>query len=241
MLLVIIVNHTEHLNTFWTHQVTFLHHCFSVGLFSLLFVFCQYDKKFTLAWLNQFKFIYSCWKKIFLLTVLPLEKKIHISTQPCNILCIFLFWTTINNKVTYLKTTYFICFLHSLWATWMCCLSFLKESICTIPCVLCWCAWRHTSVWVQDVSTVLVFKLLSLKMICQQSMSVREKILLEEVSCSYSLTPVSCTATQLIQPDFNGSLETGLTGFHWVLASTNWIFPCWKLQINSNDVPLTTT
>ena len=112
------------------------------------------------------------------------------------------FWTTVNNKVTYFKTTYFIWFLHSLWATWMCCLSFLKESICTIPCVLCWCAWRHTSVWVPDVWTVLVFKLLSLKMICQQSMSVREKILLEEVSCSYSLTPVSCTATQLIQLDF---------------------------------------
>lgn len=45
---IIIINHTGHLNTFWTHQVTFLHHCFSVGLFWGLFVytvFCQYDKK----------------------------------------------------------------------------------------------------------------------------------------------------------------------------------------------------
>lgn len=41
---IIIINHTGHLNTFWTHQVTFLHYCFSVGLFSWLFVytvFCQ--------------------------------------------------------------------------------------------------------------------------------------------------------------------------------------------------------
>ena len=112
-------------------------------------------------------------------------------------------------------------FLHSLWATWMCCLSFLKESMCTIPCVLCWCAWQHTSVWVPDVWTVLVSKLLSLKMICQQSMSVREKILLEEVSCRYSSIPVSCKATRLMRPDFYGPLQTGFIGFHCVLVSPN--------------------
>ena len=83
-------------------------------------------------------------------------------------------------------TTLVICFFHSLWATWMCCLSFPKESMCIIPCVLCWFAWQHTSVWAPGVWTVLASKLLSLKMICQQSMSVKGKILHEEVSYSHS-------------------------------------------------------
>ena len=43
---------------------------------------------------------------------------------------------------------------------------------------------------------------------------------------------VSGTTNLLIQPDFYSTFNTGLTGFHCLLVSTNWTLPCWKLQIN---------
>ena len=176
-------------------------------------LFCQYNKQIVVAletvfhWLSKLSVkntaLCVIFSTLFLMfghpdeTVYLVDMLLHdLGALVCRLLGYFIFNYSLkditypNNKhlLQNFMTTLIVCFLHSLWATWMCCLLFLKESMFTIPCVLCWCAWQHTSVWVPDVSTVLVFKLLSLKMIYQQSMSVREKILLEEVSCSYSLT-----------------------------------------------------
>ena len=37
---------------------------------------------------------------------------------------------------------------------------------------------------------------------------------------------VSGTTNLLIQPDFYSTFNTGLTGFHCLLVSTNWTLPC---------------
>ena len=50
---------------------------------------CVYNKKKISRWLEDMNFIFLCKKTIFSHNILPLENKIHIFAQLCNILYIF--------------------------------------------------------------------------------------------------------------------------------------------------------